>query len=95
MTTTQVSQGDGQEEADGGEAHDGGQGTELCIQYMVLVTLSQHGYSLVFLRVRHMIKDSAKPIYIYKQICKTSSSFINICNSNYKVSTFAHCHRLT
>jgi hypothetical protein len=46
---------------------------KLCIQYMALVTF--HNMVIFFcvyiLLVRLMIKDSAKPIYIYKQIGKT------------------------
>lgn len=42
-----------------------------------------------------IIKDITKPIYQSK-FDKTSSSFINICNSNYKVSTIhLHVFRLT
>lgn len=44
---------------------------KLCIQYMVLVTFHNMVIFLYILLVRLMIKDSAKPIYIYKQIGKT------------------------
>lgn len=57
---------------------------------MILVTLSQHGgYFLVSLTMP-IIKGSAKPINQSK-FDKTLSSFINICISNYKVSTI-HFH---
>lgn len=63
---------------------------KLCIQDMILVTFSQHrGYSLIPLTMP-VIKDSAKPIKA-NLIKHSFSSFINICNSNYKVSTI-HLH---
>lgn len=69
---------------------------KLCIQYMFWSLFHNMVSFLYILLVRHMIKDSAKPIYIYisKLAKHSSSSFINICNSNYKVSTCAHFHRL-
>lgn len=57
---------------------------KLCIQYMVLVTFHNMVIFLYILLVRLMIKDSAKPIYISKLAKHSSSSFINICNSNIK-----------
>lgn len=49
-----------------------------------------------YLLTMPIIKDSAKPI-TRSEFDKTSSSFINICISNYKVSTmhFHIFHRLT
>lgn len=50
-------------QGDGGEAHDGGQGTEAVHSVHGLVTV--HMVILLYsLLVRHMIKDSAKPIDI-------------------------------
>lgn len=54
-----------------GEARDGAQGTEAVHSVHGFGHFSQHGYFLYILLVRLMIKDSAKPIYICKQIGKT------------------------
>lgn len=71
---------------------------KLCIQYVFWSLFHNMVVFLYILLVRHVIKDSAKHIYILyisKLAKHSSSSFINICNSNYKVSTCAHFHRLT
>lgn len=56
---------------------------------------SQHGGYFLLSLTMPIIKDSAKPINQSKFDKTLFSSFINICISNYKVSTFAHFHRLT
>lgn len=67
---------------------------KLCIQYMILVTFSQRGGYFLISLTMPIIKDSAKPIKA-NLIKHSFSSFTNICDSNYKVSTFARFHRLT
>lgn len=81
-------------EANGEEAQDGGQDTQSCAFSTWFWSLSQHGGYCLVSPMMPIIKDRAKPIN-QSIFDKTLSSFINICISNYKVSTFSHFHRLT